>query len=50
MASPTVTSKGQVTIPKKIREFLRMKSGDRIDFDVAAGGAVIARPVRTCRR
>ena len=44
MPSTTVTSKGQVTIPKKIRDFLRVKSGDRLDFDVDAGGIVVVRP------
>lgn len=44
MASTTVTSKGQVTIPKKIRDFLRVKPGDRIDFDIDVGGKVVVRP------
>lgn len=44
MASATVTSKGQITIPKKIRDFLNVKSGDRLDFDIAAGGTVVVRP------
>lgn len=44
MPSTTVTSKGQVTIPKRIRDFLRVKTGDRIDFDIDAGGNVVVRP------
>ncbi len=44
MPSTTVTSKGQVTIPKRIRDFLRVKPGDRIDFDIDAGGKVVVRP------
>lgn len=44
MPSTTVTSKGQVTIPKRIRDFLRVKSGDRIDFDIDASGKVVVRP------
>jgi AbrB family looped-hinge helix DNA binding protein len=44
MPSTTVTSKGQVTIPKRIREFLRVKPGDRIDFDIEASGKVVVRP------
>ena len=28
----TITSKGQVTVPKPIRDRLRLKAGDRIDF------------------
>ncbi len=44
MARTTVTSKGQVTIPKTIRDFLRVKSGDRLDFDIEADGKVVVRP------
>ena len=44
MPSTTVTSKGQVTIPKQIRDFLRVKSGDRIDFDIDPSGKVMVRP------
>jgi AbrB family looped-hinge helix DNA binding protein len=29
----TLTSKGQVTIPRSIREHLRLKPGDILDFD-----------------
>ncbi len=34
MASASVTSKGQITIPKVIRELLQVKTGDRVDFVV----------------
>lgn len=44
MPTTTVTSKGQVTIPKQIRDFLRLKSGDRIDFDIDVSGKVVVRP------
>ncbi|MGH9321735.1 MAG: AbrB/MazE/SpoVT family DNA-binding domain-containing protein [Vicinamibacteria bacterium] len=37
MATATVTSKGQITIPKEIRERLRIKTGDRLDFRVEDG-------------
>ena len=47
MPSTTVTTKGQVTIPKRIREFLRVKSGDRLDFDIDARGEVVVRPAGT---
>lgn len=39
----TVTSKGQVTLPKKVREALGLKSGDRVLFRVRNGGAVLAK-------
>ena len=41
MPSATVTAKGQVTIPKKIRELLRLKPGDRIDFVLDEGRVVV---------
>ncbi|MBU1190725.1 MAG: AbrB/MazE/SpoVT family DNA-binding domain-containing protein [Gammaproteobacteria bacterium] len=38
MSIATLTSKGQVTIPKPVREALRLTTGDRIEFvDVGNG-------------
>lgn len=39
----TLTSKGQTTIPKPIRDGLRMKAGDKISFTLMADGVVIMR-------
>ena len=39
----TLTSKGQTTIPKEIRESLGLKPGDRITFTLMPGGTVIMR-------
>ena len=39
----TLTSKGQVTIPKELRDALRMKPGDRITFTLLPDGTVIMR-------
>lgn len=39
----TLTSKGQTTIPKEIRDSLGMKPGDRITFTLMADGTVIMR-------
>lgn len=36
-----MTVKGQVTIPKKVREALRLAPGDGVDFDVNREGQVI---------
>ena len=44
MATATVTSKGQVTIPKQIRKFLGLDSGDRINFVIEDDGRVTFRP------
>lgn len=40
-----VTSKGQLTLPKGIREHLGLKAGSRLDFHVSAQGWLMARPV-----
>jgi antitoxin PrlF len=37
----TVTSKGQVTIPKPIRDFLGLKPGSAVEFELAEDGRVI---------
>lgn len=44
MSEATLTSKGQITIPKKVREHLRLSPGDRIDFVIAADRKVYLRP------
>ncbi|ORW04657.1 AbrB/MazE/SpoVT family DNA-binding domain-containing protein [Mycobacterium kyorinense] len=41
--SATVTSKGQVTIPKPVRDALGIKDGDALIFRVEGNRAVIAR-------
>ena len=37
----TMTVKGQVTIPKKVREALQLSPGDSVDFDVNREGEVV---------
>lgn len=44
----TVTTKGQVTIPKGIRDRLQIKANDRVDFAIEDGRAVLV-PVRTLK-
>lgn len=43
MADSTMTSKGQTTIPKDIRDGLGMKPGDRMTFTLLPDGTVIMR-------
>jgi len=40
----TLTSKGQATIPKHIREALGLKPGDKLTFDVNDAGELVLRP------
>ena len=42
----TITSKGQATIPKQIRDHLGVGPGDRLKFFVHADGSVVLLPVR----
>ena len=44
MSIATLTSKGQTTIPKDVRDFLKIDSGDRIEFIFNPDGSVLLRP------
>ena len=44
----TVTSKGQVTIPKAMRDTLRIRSNDKVDF-ILEEGRIVLKPVMTLR-
>lgn len=39
----TLTSKGQTTIPKSIRDSLAIKAGDRLTFTLMPDGIVVMR-------
>jgi antitoxin PrlF len=39
----TLTSKGQITLPKPVRDALGLKEGDRVLFRVLEGRAVLAK-------
>lgn len=41
MPHSTLTSKGQTTIPEKIRRALRIKPGDRLEYEVEGDRATI---------
>jgi AbrB family looped-hinge helix DNA binding protein len=38
---PTVTSKGQITLPKRVREALGIGPGSQVEFEVTGGVAVM---------
>lgn len=40
----TLTSKGQVTVPKKIRDYLGLRPGSAVGFALGPRGEVIVRP------
>jgi AbrB family looped-hinge helix DNA binding protein len=42
-----ITVKGQVTIPKRIREVSRLSPGDYVELDVNASGEIVVRKART---
>jgi antitoxin PrlF len=42
-SSATITAKGQITIPKQVRDALGLHEGDRVLFRVIDGRAVLAR-------
>ena len=41
MARSTLTSKGQITLPKEIREHLQLESGDRVNFEIRDGTVIV---------
>jgi antitoxin PrlF len=47
MSSATVTSKGQITIPKDVRERLGLAAGDRVVFVVQSDRDVVLKPAKT---
>jgi antitoxin PrlF len=46
MATTTVTSKGQVTIPKAVRDALNIKPGTKVVIESSGKGEAILRKVR----
>ncbi len=43
MSFATITSKGQTTIPKSVRDAAGLRAGDRIHFAVLDDGTIIVR-------
>jgi antitoxin PrlF len=47
MPTSAVTSKGQITIPKEIRDLLGLKPGDRVVFEKDRTGRVLLKATST---
>ena len=45
MLQAAITSKGQVTIPKTIRDALHLSIGDRIAFILSEDGEAVIKPI-----
>lgn len=43
MHTATMTSKGQMTVPKPIRDRLRIGAGDQVDFIINDRGEIVVR-------
>lgn len=46
MPTSTLTSKGQITVPREVREHLHLAPGDEVEFAIDEGGAVTVRALR----
>ena len=53
MPTATLTSKGQTTVPKEVRDHLGLKPGDRLRFGIQEDGRVVIEaatlPIRRLR-
>jgi AbrB family looped-hinge helix DNA binding protein len=47
--SGTISEKGQITVPKDVRDALGLHPGDRLLFDVEAGDRAVVRKARPAR-
>ena len=45
----TLTGKGQVTIPKRIRDAMRLSPGAAVEFSVNAAGEVVLHPPKVSK-
>lgn len=45
MVTATITSKGQITIPKAIRTKLQLKVGDRVAFEMNGDDEAVLKPL-----
>jgi len=45
MAFATLTSKGQITIPKAVRDSLQLHAGDKVEFVITESKEALLRPI-----
>ena len=45
MVTATMTNKGQITIPKTVRDLLNLHSGDKIAFNMHGTNEAVLKPV-----
>ena len=45
----TMSTKGQITIPKEIRDALRIRPGDKVRFDLEAGDKAVIQKAEPTR-
>ena len=45
MAQATLTSKGQITIPKDVRDSLQLQVGDKVEFTITTDNEALMKPV-----
>lgn len=45
MTVATLTSKGQVTIPKEVRDSLHLHTGDKVEFVITESREALIRPI-----
>jgi AbrB family looped-hinge helix DNA binding protein len=46
----TLTSKGQVTVPKTVRDYLGLKAGSAVTFERLTTGEVVLRPAKSAKK
>lgn len=50
MTATTVTSKGQVTIPKRVRDSLGIKAGSKVEIEMQPGRVATLKPLGKARK
>lgn len=50
MTATTVTSKGQVTIPKRVRDGLGLKAGSKVEIEIQPGRMATLKPLGKAKK